>query len=373
MEGQSDENSAMRLLINLLSYRPSETGLSRYAKLLLQCWEKKNIDHCLLQIKLSPEGKAILSKELCLPNSQQSRMARFLQENGLVQYATPVADLVSQAQPDIIYSPYTDYLFAARRYKQIITCHDLTPLYYPNSNRAYLRQLFLNSMHLKKAQHIVAISKSVANQLVDNGIRANQISIVPNYIKALGGCKVSECSRDMLVIARHAKNKNLELAVYGYSRFISQHPWWDGRLIIVGRHDRCTEKLMRQIGELALKNKVTFLSNVSNEELDALYERAFCLISTSLMEGFDYPLFEAQAKGLPTLASKIPVHEEFHEGVSLLFNVSDQGLSLAQQLSSLARDHVLWQQLSRLGAENARRYNSESHYKALNAVLRSQM
>ena len=36
-------------------------------------------------------------------------------------------------------------------------------------------------------------------------------------------------------------------------------------------------------------------------------------------EGFDYPVLEAKAEGIPTLLSQIPVHVEFHAGSSLFF------------------------------------------------------
>ena len=63
------------------------------------------------------------------------------------------------------------------------------------------------------------------------------------------------------------------------------------------------------------------------------------------MEGFDYPLFEAQARGLPTLASRIPVHE-VHGESALLFD--DDGGVVSHCLAA-ARDPSLWLQLSQTG------------------------
>jgi glycosyltransferase involved in cell wall biosynthesis len=71
------------------------------------------------------------------------------------------------------------------------------------------------------------------------------------------------------------------------------------------------------------------------------------------MEGFDYPLLEAQALGLPTLASRIPVHEELHREASLLFNLEDHGDTMAHLLMRLHREPGLWQQLSLAGLLNA--------------------
>ena len=65
------------------------------------------------------------------------------------------------------------------------------------------------------------------------------------------------------------------------------------------------------------------------EELESVQLLATCvrsslaLVSASLEEGFDYPVLEAKAEGIPTLLSQIPVHDEFHAGSSLFFPGED--------------------------------------------------
>ena len=96
---------------------------------------------------------------------------------------------------------------------------------------------------------------------------------------------------------------------------------------------------------------------------------AFCLISPSLMEGFDYPLLEAQALGLPTLASRIPVHQELHSEASLLFELEDGGDTMACLLMRLDRDPALWRQLSQAGLRNASARSSQRQASELHHLL----
>jgi glycosyltransferase involved in cell wall biosynthesis len=117
---------------------------------------------------------------------------------------------------------------------------------------------------------------------------------------------------------------------------------------------------------------VRFEHGLSDAALEQLFRRCFCLLSTSLMEGFDYPLLEAQARGLPTLASDIAVHREFHTDTSLLFAGDDRGASLAAALQQLASDHGTWLQLSQLGLQQAQWYSLDRQSRAIQDVLQAQ-
>jgi glycosyltransferase involved in cell wall biosynthesis len=137
----------------------------------------------------------------------------------------------------------------------------------------------------------------------------------------------------------------------------------------VGGPDRCTPALLRQQHEMGLEGRVLWIDRLPEAELFTLLRSAFCLISTSLMEGFDYPLLEAQALGLPTLASRIPVHEELHKSSALLFELNDHGNTIAHQLRRLSREPALWRQLSQAGLRNAAAHTSRCQARELHQLL----
>lgn len=338
------------LLVNLLPYRPAVTGLSRYVQRLLAAWPQQSLP---LQLRLTAQGSPEITRCPVLPQQQRSGWMRWLQAQALVQHAVGVRPIVRNISPELIYSPYTDWLWDCPSIPQVITCHDLTPLYVPNSRRAHWRSRVWLPLHLERARMVVAISQTVADQLVATGFPGRRIAVVLNGVEPVAHPVTAPAGADCVVLARHARNKNVALALDGFAALLARIPQWPGQLVVVGSPDRCTSALLRQERELGLVGRVRWISALSDQDLQALLRQAFCLISPSLMEGFDYPLLEAQALGLPTLASRIPVHEELHREASLLFNLQDHGDTMAHQLIRLYREPDLWQQLSLAGLRNA--------------------
>ena len=104
-------------------------------------------------------------------------------------------------------------------------------------------------------------------------------------------------------------------------------------------------------------------------ELQRLLASAFALVSTSLMEGFDYPVLEAKALGVPTLISAIPVHLELHQGSSLLFASGDDPQGLQDAMLQLADDPRLWAQLSQAGRACAEALSLERQVAAIRTLM----
>jgi glycosyltransferase involved in cell wall biosynthesis len=358
------------VMINLLAYRPSGTGLSRYADLLLQRWPNpQNIERGPLQLRLGKNGRAELCNSNCSPLQKLTKTQQLLQAADLLQHSKSVTKLIKQSAPSIIYAPFTQFLRDIPYIPQVVTCHDLTPLHYPNSCRAYLHSRLVIMGHLHRANHIIAISQSVADSLNRAGIKSQRISVIPNGVEKCEKPISEPASRDVLLIARHARNKNVELAIQGFAKFLRLRREWDGRLIVIGRPDRKTKAIIQLVREYDLATRIIFKKEVSDEELDQHFHQCFCLLSTSLMEGFDYPLFEAQARGLPTLASDIDVHREFHDGTSIMFRCDDDGTDLAIALQTIASDSKTWLDLSQRGLINANRHSLTRQISSIQTLL----
>ncbi|MCP9775698.1 glycosyltransferase family 1 protein [Cyanobium sp. WAJ14-Wanaka] len=355
------------LLFNLLPYRPEPTGLSRYVERLLAAWPGESLPW---QLRLAPPGHGQFSQSPHLPTKPCTGPMGLLQRYALAQHALPLRRLLADHWPDRIYSPYSEWLWALPQVPQVITCHDLTPLHFPSSCRAHWRSRLLLPAHFERAALVVAISQSVANQLVQTGLPARRIAVVPNGVEPVADPIQAPASHDCVVLARHARNKNLALALNGFAALLKRNPDWPGRLLVVGATDRCTSALFRQQRQLGLGERVRWISPLPPEPLETLLRQAFCLVSPSLMEGFDYPLLEAQALGLPTLASRIPVHQELHQDAALLFELHDRGDTMAHQLQRLDRDPALWRQLSQAGLLNAAAHTSQRQAREINSLLR---
>jgi len=334
-------------LLNLLLYRPGPNGFSRYVERVVPRLQGRRLSFVpVLGDNMSGRPQDAL---LAVRDSPRQRL---LQQLSLAQHGLRLKTRLSQ--PDCsdlgaVYSPYCDYLFAASNLPQVITCHDLIPLFYPGSRRAYWRYRLWTPVHLHRADHVIAISRFVADQLVNFGLSHQRITVVPNGIEVERQRVAAPQSQDWLVLARHDRNKNLGQVIQAYGLFLKQHPHWGGSLVVVGQRGRETATLNRMVRELSLQARVEFVFGLDPEGLMLRLRSAYALISSSLMEGFDYPVLEAKAEGIPTLISDIPVHCEWHHDSSLLFPCGYDPTGLSQAMGDLVADQSLWRQLSQSG------------------------
>jgi glycosyltransferase involved in cell wall biosynthesis len=355
------------IVVNALNFYPAPTGLSVYAQRTLHgLAERLDLDvlafaEANFGLQRYPHGR--------LPLRLGSRRANWATGKAMSQYITRYEAELADAS--LIYAPFTDLLWRLRHKPQVITCHDLTPLIYPNSAAAHWYVRTVQLAACRSATRVIAISRTVADLLVSQGIAARQIEVIPNGLPPATRWHNRPQGHDVVVLARHDRNKNVQLALEGFARFLAMNPHWPGRLLIIGRAGRCTHQLQQASRALNLDSRISWLALLTDQELAQTFRQAFCLISCSLMEGFDLPLLEAQAIGLPTLASDIGVHREMHHEASLLFRVDDHGKNMAQRLYDLANSRSLWVQLSSLGYNNASRYTLDRQSDQISQLLLS--
>ena len=360
-------------LINLLSWLPGHSGFGSYVQRVVP-----GLDGMRLQLGADGQG-ALLRPEQWLadpPAWAPGRRMRFLQRYSLVQHGLDLPALLHRNgikldQLEAIYSPFFDALLCWPQVPQLITCHDLTPLVASNSRKAWLRYRLWQPRHCRVATRLIAISRYVADQLVQIGVEAERIEVIPNGIYIQRPPVLVPSSQDLVAIARHDVNKNLAALFRGIDQLQRQWPQWHGTLRIIGRCGRQTPLVRRLHRALPNPEQVCLIDALPQAELIALLRSSLALLSASTEEGFDYPVLEAKAEGIPTLISDIPVHREFHQGSSLLFPTDDDGTALAGQVRALLGDSSLWLHLSRAGLGVARSLNVEVQTAHIDAQLKS--
>ena len=348
----------MTQLINLLPWMPGHSGFSSYVQRVVP-----DLDGWRLQLGangeptlLTPQHWQAMSQGQATSQGQASAgLPRLLQTLGLGQHGFSIKTLLARHglglnDLDCVYSPFFDALLALpQQIPQVITCHDLTPLLLPNSRKAWLRYRFWQPLHLRKAHRVIAISRRVADHLLAFGVDGRKLAVIPNGIETCGPRVTAPASDDLIVLARHDGNKNLLTLMRALAGVQRQLPQWKGTVRIVGRDGRQTAALRRLHKALPRPRQVQLICSLGSAELRQAMRQSLALVSASAEEGFDYPVLEAKAEGLPTLLSDIAVHREFHHDSSLFFPVDDDGTVLAAHLKSLLQDGDLWQHLSQRG------------------------
>ena len=362
----------MTRLINLLSWLPGHSGFGTYVQRVVPKLEG-------LRLQLGADGQARLIDYSQWtsdpPPFATGRFMRFLQNNSLVQHGLDLPALlhrngITTDQLEGIYSPFFDALLVWRDVPQLITCHDLTPLVASNSSKAWLRYRFWQPRHCCTASRLIAISRYVADQLIDFGVEADRIEVIPNGICIERKPVQSPVSEDLLVLARHDANKNLPALFRGIDQLQRRWPQWRGVLRIVGRGGCRSSLVQRMHRQLSRPQQVELIDALPQSQLLQYLRSSLALISASTEEGFDYPVLEAKAEGTPTIISDIPVHREFHESSSLLFPVDDDGSILANHVIACLRDRCKWLQLSRSGFELAQTLSLEAQVASIDDQFR---
>ncbi|WOO41436.1 glycosyltransferase family 1 protein [Rubellicoccus peritrichatus] len=195
---------------------------------------------------------------------------------------------------------------------EVLTVYDMVPEVMPYSFPGSAEKVAaVKKACILNATKIIAISNTTADSILKlypqvEG-RVEVVYLGADHIKETkqghGDTEISTpyC---LFVGARHGY-KNFQLVLEA----INQKGWpSDLKLVVAGAPLNDLEKtLIRYHG---LHDKIISLGVVSDEHLSQLYTKASCFIFPSLMEGFGFPILEAQACKTPLICSDIPI---FHE------------------------------------------------------------
>jgi glycosyltransferase involved in cell wall biosynthesis len=160
------------------------------------------------------------------------------------------------------------------------------------------------------ADALICISNATREDLQDfYGIDSNKIWVIPlahsntfNRMMDVDCDPLNKTTKPFfLYIGDRSHYKNFEGMLYTYSV-------WPGRnevdIFVVGKPWSSSEE--KRLRELGVEEQVSLFTEINDEDLCYLYNKAAAFIYPSLYEGFGIPLLEAMACGCPIIASRIP-------------------------------------------------------------------
>lgn len=150
------------------------------------------------------------------------------------------------------------------------------------------------------------------------------------------------------------RNKGIRTLLGALRRLRGRVPY---HLVVV--HRPGSKGAPRLVQELGLHGRVTFLENLSPEELVRQYNRAQLLVSPSLYEGFGLPAAEALACGTPVVATRAgALGEIVEDGASGLLVPPGDEVELAEAIALLLEDGERCRMMGEAGARSVReRFN----------------
>lgn len=130
--------------------------------------------------------------------------------------------------------------------------------------------------------------------------------------------------RYFLAVSTIEPRKNFALLLRAWQRLLATMGAAAPHLVIVGSPGKDADAILAPLeSDSVLASRVHHVAGLSSPALASLLSGAVGMLSPSLAEGFGLPLLEANALGVPAIASDIPAHREVATATTLLLPVDD--------------------------------------------------
>jgi glycosyltransferase involved in cell wall biosynthesis len=126
--------------------------------------------------------------------------------------------------------------------------------------------------------------------------------------------------------------------------------------------------VLEEAERLGVLDQITYLGNVSTEELADLYRGASALAYCSLVGPDNFPPLEAMSAGCPVVTADVPGAREQYGDAVLYFPPTDEQ-QLADQIWRILHDRETRERLVERGLERARRWTPREYSTAMLQVL----
>lgn len=271
---------------------------------------------------------------------------------------------------DVIHSPENATPFSKLIPRKIITVHDITPYFFPESFSplTLLRYKLLFSRAMKTSDRIIVDSVSTKNDIKKYfHIEQKKIKViylgVGDIFKRLDEEEVAEIKQKfkinfpfILYVGTIEPRKNIQRLLMAFSKVKKEHPKY--KLVIAGASGWRSKNLLETINKFDLQKDVVFVGYVSDYELPALYNAADLFVYPSLYEGFGLPPLEAMACGCPVLTSNSSSLPEVVGKSAMMFNPYDLN-ELTNAMHIMITNEGLREDLIQKGLCRAKMFNWE--------------
>lgn len=264
--------------------------------------------------------------------------------------------------------------------KKVVTIHDLIfleiPELYPFIDRKIYHKKFLHSC--KSADKIIATSEQTKSDIIKHfGIENDRIVVIYQSCNQIFTKPVEETTAKNVLKKYNLKNNyilnvgtlevrknalNILKAVYYFNIKTD--------IVFVGRKTSYYKELKEYIDTHKMNERVHFLSNVSTEELAAIYQNSKLFIYPSLYEGFGIPIIEAFSSGVPVITSNTGSPAEIGGDAAIqveALNSKSIGIAIRSVLDS----PELAQNLIREGKQRSKLFDRETVSNKLNNFYNS--
>lgn len=278
-------------------------------------------------------------------------------------------------RPDVFFNPMQILpRYTPRR--SIVTVHDLGYEYFPEShNHVQFRYLSLTTKDaVRRAKAIIAVSESTRNDLITRYRVPREKIVVVHHGFTLperaDGKSLDQILTHspgqmfdlkqpyFLFLGRLERRKNIETIIRGFEILKFRH-LLPHQLILAGHPGFGYEKISEMINSSPARKDIHKLGHVQGQLKFSCLGQASALVLISLYEGFGLPVLEAQAMGVPVVASLTSSLPEVGGRGAIYIEANDEE-ALADNLYKLVTFPQFRLHHIQHGYDNVKRFNWRS-------------
>jgi len=268
-------------------------------------------------------------------------------------------------------------LLGAIARRRVITIHDLTYKRFPN----LLQKETLHNLNahmpreIAAADAIICVSESTREDLLRYyEVDAHRVLAIHSGISTWSRLSVGSApaesrryvlpDRYLLFVSTIEPRKNLGVLLDAFERLKARGAY-DGALVVVGRVGWKSEELVPRLHG----RDVHHLDYLSPNELASVYRNAEIFVFPSIYEGFGFPLLEAMAYDVPSIAARSSSLPEIGGDAALYFDPTSPR-ELERAIEQLLSDRALCEELIARGKRRVAEFRWDVTAEQTLAVMR---
>jgi len=256
-------------------------------------------------------------------------------------------------------------LLGAVARRRVITIHDLTYKRFPELlQKETLENLERHmSREIALADAIICVSQSTRSDVLNfYEVDEKKVVAIHSGISVLSPQSSVLAGPYILFVSTVEPRKNLPLLLDAYARLRPRIPH---SLVVTGKIGWKSESIAKRLKAPG----IVHLDYVDSERLAAIYAGADLFVFPSIYEGFGFPLLEAMAHGVPTIAARSSSLPEIGGDAALYFDPRDDR-ELERLIERVVTDRPMRDELVARGRERAATFRWDVAAEQTLAVLR---
>lgn len=286
--------------------------------------------------------------------------------------------ILSRENLDILHVTSTEVQIPATyRGRVVLTVHDLGVLKTPESYKKVVRlqAKTMKRFIIKKADHIIAVSRTIADDVINiYNIASEMIDVIHSGLDKRFFIEGENCNgkntpkkfgitkKYILFLGTIEPSKNITRLLHAFSLFKedrikkSRRELCDYQMLIAGKPGWLAGDIKHMVRDLQLVKDVKFSGYIIGDELVPLFKNAEFFVLPSLYEGFGTTILEAFATSTPAIITNAGSAPEIANGAARLVNPIDTK-EIAQAMIEFASDEELRDNFRQKGLIRARDFD----------------